>query len=686
MSPAVDTELLDTRTGPTHQPSVDLILDKRREGGFNYADVHGWNTREEFGHVVAALASVAYLIFVHVSLDDISPATMEISHSMKFLLKKQLQRRTTTRARVVFFLRDTGGQSLAKKFEKNMKTIFPTADKLVAIGVKSFVEEKESRHDCIVSSVFKELVKVTQQETQNVEQWQLPPAKTLTEIWEHCRRNSSILRVSMKTTLGEKIFQALNSVDRRDGKLASTLFPLSAIKTEIARTIVAEKDIMEGMAKKQKTSSETDLKKIWDKRSKLSRSRFRIVNASAPLRLFASVINMQESKTFSEFQHYLEMWKAQYVKELYYKRKLLHLRIKELKSEKDPSCTTEIRKCEEEYTKNNAVLEEFDISVNSFWAEIMHSYDLEASEHSSTLSRCCSLTAATARKVYLQYLAEGYAMQFLQGKPLQMADQFIKDVLADLDSEHETQSLFVVSVIGEQSSGKTTLLNSLFGCGFTTSSGKCTQGLFASYLRLPDNKGLLVLDSEGLLSIEGGGRVFDCQITLLALACSDLVIINHKGKISSDLNELLQVCLNAMDTLQVAKIKPNVSLVLRDQRNCRDEDVHETALLKMHDAFNKADVSDLIELGKDSVFLLHSAFSERRQGKRSIEIPSVKFSRETFMLRRKLIKAAEGESVRGKEPSSPLVLWYHHVCFVWKTLTEFGHSLLYCKTKEGKTC
>ena len=43
------------------------------------------------------------------------------------------------------------------------------------------------------------------------------------------------------------------------------------------------------------------------------------------------------------------------------------------------------------------------------------------------------------------------------------------------------QKVCVVSVLGPQSSGKSTLLNFLFGCSFTTSIGRCTRGVYGTY-------------------------------------------------------------------------------------------------------------------------------------------------------------------------------------------------------------
>ena len=62
----------------------------------------------------------------------------------------------------------------------------------------------------------------------------------------------------------------------------------------------------------------------------------------------------------------------------------------------------------------------------------------------------------------------------------------------------------MVTVLGPQSSGKSTLLNYLFGSKFNVSAGRCTRGLNAMLIRteFEGAKEILVLDSEGLFSID----------------------------------------------------------------------------------------------------------------------------------------------------------------------------------------
>ena len=56
------------------------------------------------------------------------------------------------------------------------------------------------------------------------------------------------------------------------------------------------------------------------------------------------------------------------------------------------------------------------------------------------------------------------------------------------------------------------------------------QGLYISLLETRHAL-LVILDTEGLLSVEARDDVFDKQVALMTMACSDLVIVNNRGEL-----------------------------------------------------------------------------------------------------------------------------------------------------------
>lgn len=75
----------------------------------------------------------------------------------------------------------------------------------------------------------------------------------------------------------------------------------------------------------------------------------------------------------------------------------------------------------------------------------------------------------------------------------------LKDVLGD-------KRLLTLSVLGIQSSGKSTLLNTMFGLQFAVSAGRCTRGVYMQLVpvQIKDSKSdyVFVIDTEGLRAPE----------------------------------------------------------------------------------------------------------------------------------------------------------------------------------------
>ena len=131
-------------------------------------------------------------------------------------------------------------------------------------------------------------------------------------------------------------------------------------------------------------------------------------------------------------------------------------------------------------------------------------------------------------------------------------------------------SLFVVTILGPQSSGKSTLLNYLVGAKFHVSAGRCTKGLNAMLLRtdLDKNKEILILDSEGIFSLERNDPKYDRRLAIFCMSISNILLINIKGELSLEIKKVLQVAIYALKRLAVVQNnnrKTRIQFILRDQ-------------------------------------------------------------------------------------------------------------------------
>ncbi|CAB5362266.1 unnamed protein product [Rhizophagus irregularis] len=223
-------------------------------------------------------------------------------------------------------------------------------------------------------------------------------------------------------------------------------------------------------------------------------------------------------------------------------------------------------------TKINQIIEENDISIHDFWLEFIILSELNNDHaHKSVLEQLYNVNSERLQEAYKTWILEGEPLQLLDGLSLRsLPTEFLFSVLNKLMTNVE-RKLIVISVIGLESSGKSTLLNYLFHCGFATSASRCTKGVYMSYRTTNFDRNMidiLILDSEGIASTAQKYFIhrtsFDEKITLLALMCSQIVIINAKG-LTRDISGILEVSSCHLDDLRHSRqSKPRLHFVLRD--------------------------------------------------------------------------------------------------------------------------
>ncbi|KAJ3090375.1 hypothetical protein HK102_003954 [Quaeritorhiza haematococci] len=301
------------------------------------------------------------------------------------------------------------------------------------------------------------------------------------------------------------------------------------------------------------------------------------------------------------------------------------------------------------------------IDISACWREVIV---LSKVDDGQLLKSTFQLTVEEVEKAFAKWVRGGEPIQFMSGRSWYLDIDFLRGVFsqlsgpeADLPKADLTSSVFV---IGQQSTGKSTLLNCLFGCGFAVSGGRCTRGLYLSY-RWTEYEGklvhLILNDSEGLSSVEkqaadhaaakkkgqttnssqvspntakaensesedvgiqsfAGSGTFDRIMTLLALTVSPVVLINHKGELNTGITNILDVCIYHMESVQMqtANIKPNLLFVLRDIAQTagglkRDEVYeHIEEHLKKLPSMPENRDEQMLSIAEDSVHLMTAAY------------------------------------------------------------------------------
>ena len=179
-----------------------------------------------------------------------------------------------------------------------------------------------------------------------------------------------------------------------------------------------------------------------------------------------------------------------------------------------------------------------------------------------------TLLAGTAAHLILQ----GHSFEIVNGDDNHVPTTWVSDVLTRLSEiVGADKQIFVVSVLGIQSSGKSTLLNTMFGIDFPVSSGRCTRGLFMQMIPITDKLRsqlgydyLLLLDTEGLRAPElSGGLSYkrDNEMATFTVGLGDLTLINIKGESHSEVQDILQITVIAFMRMRLTFSKPKCIFV-----------------------------------------------------------------------------------------------------------------------------
>ncbi|XP_062340018.1 interferon-induced very large GTPase 1-like isoform X2 [Osmerus eperlanus] len=170
-----------------------------------------------------------------------------------------------------------------------------------------------------------------------------------------------------------------------------------------------------------------------------------------------------------------------------------------------------------------------------------------------------------------EMLMSGLPLELMDGDAAHVPLLWIQAVLDRLTETLGDKKVFVLSVLGLQSSGKSTLLNAMFGLQFTVSAGRCTRGAFMQLIKvdpaLVDQlkyEYVLVLDTEGLRSPELSTNTslsHDNELATFIIGIGDITIINIMGENPSEMHDILQICVQAFLRMKQVKITPSCIFV-----------------------------------------------------------------------------------------------------------------------------
>ena len=224
-------------------------------------------------------------------------------------------------------------------------------------------------------------------------------------------------------------------------------------------------------------------------------------------------------------------------------------RLRHLHSDDDSYgvCQTEVQALVDELYNSSLGLENIFREIGQAFESIVESIGSETIQTKFVL---------TLPKLIARLVVDGMPLELLDGDtafPLMTWITAVFDEIQNIIGERTR--IYVISVLGIQSSGKSTLLNTMFGLQFSVSAGRCTRGVFcqlipveAEYARKLSYDYILVVDTEGLRAPEliDTDKTHDNELATFVVGLANLTIVNIKGENFSEMQNVLEIVVHAM--------------------------------------------------------------------------------------------------------------------------------------------
>ena len=192
-------------------------------------------------------------------------------------------------------------------------------------------------------------------------------------------------------------------------------------------------------------------------------------------------------------------------------------------------------------------------------------------------------------KAVAKLMLNGFPVELLDGDACHISQRWINAILDSLSDllknqiPHENDPrIFVLSVLGPQSTGKSTLLNALFGVKFSVSAGRCTRGAFMqllpAHISLQKSYGVdffLLIDTEGLRAPEHNRlNLFrhDNELSTFVIGIGNLTLITVSGEIMSDMNNILITAVHAFLRMNQVRLKPHCHIIQQHIAATKDDE------------------------------------------------------------------------------------------------------------------
>ncbi|XP_075135607.1 interferon-induced very large GTPase 1-like isoform X2 [Leptodactylus fuscus] len=289
------------------------------------------------------------------------------------------------------------------------------------------------------------------------------------------------------------------------------------------------------------------------------------------------------------FKMYLDELSLQDLSGLYKKYHSLWLKVKEEKEvEKNKK---NIDRREKKLQELSNLIKDSMLGLEHVLRELGQIYEaLEANTQDQVISNL--------PKIGANLMIWGYPIELMDGDAAHVPLKWITAILHELKETLGDKKLFVLSVLGIQSTGKSTLLNAMFGLQFAVSAGRCTRGAFMQLVKVEEELQkklnydyVLVVDTEGLRSVESSnknGFNHDNELATFVIGLGNLTLINIFGENPSEIQDMLQIAVQAFLRMKQVNLNPsclfihqNVGEITANEKNMKGQTCLEKKLDEM---------------------------------------------------------------------------------------------------------
>lgn len=293
----------------------------------------------------------------------------------------------------------------------------------------------------------------------------------------------------------------------------------------------------------------------------------------------------------------------------------------------------------------------------------------------------------------------GVPIELMDGDASYVPLKWVAAVFDKISEKVGDKRLFVLSVLGLQSSGKSTLLNALFGLQFTVSAGRCTKGAYMQLLKVEETfteelgfDFVLVVDTEGLRAPELNNKSqnWDNELATFVIGLGNLTLINIFGENPSEMQDILQIAVQAFLRMKQVKISPSCLFVhqnvgevtAKDQnmegRRCLEQRLDEMAVTaaEQEECSNVSHFNDVIKFDVNNHVYY---FAHLWDGNPPMAPPNPRYSHNVQELKNRIILTAK------QEPRSS-IMKISDVKFrvqdLWKALVNENFIFSFRNTRE----